>query len=158
MSSEQRRVFLINPRFQIIFMSFMGLVSLISIAILYGVDFYFFWKLKKIGLDLGLNEGSVYFQYLDHQRIIMREIVVATSALLLAVISFSGMIFSHRICGPLHRLKMHMLGIASGKKPGPLNFRTTDFFPEIANSFNSMMGRIDKSPRSSKKSPSKKAA
>ncbi len=60
-----------------------------------------------------------------------------------AMISLSVLIWfafrmSHRIAGPLYRLKMAMLKTATGKKIKKLAFREKDYFQELADSFNEM--------------------
>lgn len=142
-----RKKFLINPRFQIIFMIFMGGISFIAVAIFYCANLSFFWKFQKMGIDLGLPAGSPFFRYLNQQQSLMRQVALITSVILCVVIFIVGLLFSHRICGPLYRVEKHMRSIGAGEKMTPLKFRKGDFFPEIASAFNSMV------PPESKKSP-----
>ena len=56
----------------------------------------------------------------------------------------SGLYLSHRVAGPLGRLKNEMDGVASGKTPGVVKFRKKDFFQDLAASFNRQTDALTK--------------
>lgn len=61
------------------------------------------------------------------------------SALVVGLLLWTGLVLSHRICGPIGRLHRHLSAIMDGRQdPGPLNFRKDDFFHELADSFNAV--------------------
>lgn len=91
-----------------------------------------------MGRDLGLSLNGSFFQYLLKQQEMMDRIVIGTSILMLIVIVIVGVLFSHRICGPLQRLEGHMRDIGHGKDFLPLRYRKKDFFQEIPSAFNEM--------------------
>lgn len=140
--NRPRKKLIINPKFQFFFMFFMSFVSFIAISISYLSSFSFFWKLKQLGIKLGIPNGSPFFQYIEQQEVLFGKILFGSSIGLFLLALVIGVIFSHRICGPLLRLEKHMLRIASGKEIAKIHFRKMDFFPEIATAFNAMMDRV----------------
>jgi methyl-accepting chemotaxis protein len=147
---KNRKYYLINPKFQLIFSLFVSVLAFVAGAIFCISNFYFFWKLRTLGTELGIPTSSPFFQYINHQQLMMMEITVVTAIGILIISLIIGILFSHRICGPLRRLENHMKKIAQGNKITRINFRKNDFFPEISTAFNSMLDHIK-----TKKDPSK---
>jgi methyl-accepting chemotaxis protein len=73
---------------------------------------------------------------LEELRTAMNGIFVMAGFINFAVITLGGLLLSHRISGPLYRLKQHMLAIARGDKVERLKFRDGDFFQDLAETFN----------------------
>lgn len=140
----QRKNFLINPKFQLRFISFTTILSFIAIFIMYSTNFYFFEKLKARGVQLGLPKGGVFFQYIEYQNTILNRITALTACLLFICIFVAGLLFSHRIAGPLYRFKKHLDGILNLSDLKEVEFRQKDFFPEIAEAFNQFCSRMMK--------------
>ena len=140
----KRKKVLINPRFQLKFILFSTLVSLFAILVMYLSCYYFFWELRHLGRQLGLPSESVFFQYIETQQSVMNGITVVTSSVLFFGIFLVGLVYSHRIAGPVFRLERHMRGIASGKELTKIKFRTKDYFPELAEALNEMVVRLKK--------------
>lgn len=55
------------------------------------------------------------------------------------VFALVGIFLSHKIAGPLYRLKRHMIGIGKGSLPTELRFRKGDHLHDIADAFNEMV-------------------
>lgn len=49
---------------------------------------------------------------------------------------------THRMAGPIVRLRGHIRSIADGKEVGPLKFRDGDFFSDVPAMFNEMMEKV----------------
>jgi hypothetical protein len=64
---------------------------------------------------------------------------------ILAVVS--GVLFSHRIAGPIYRLNQQMEKDAKLREVNLVSFRKGDFFPELAGSYN-VLSRAMRSTRS----------
>lgn len=141
---SQRKNFLINPKFQLRFISFTTILSFTAILIMYFTNYYFFEKLKSRGVQLGLPRSGVFFQYIDYQNTILNRITALTAGLLFVIIFIAGLLFSHRIAGPLYRFKKHLDAISNVAELKEVEFRQRDFFPEIAEAFNQFCSRISK--------------
>ena len=146
MSRNKRRIYLINPKFQLRVIGFSVFVALIIVGIFYGANQYFFWNFTQHGIALGLPSDHVYFQFLNEQSKMMDIIFGATALLAFAVLSLAGLIMSHRVAGPMYRLHRHMSDIAEGKTVGDVKFRDKDYFQEVAAAFNLQLARFRNHP------------
>ena len=134
--NSNRKTLLINPPFQLQILAYACGLAFAIIAIFYGATLYFFRNFKQLGEDIVLPLDHVFFQFLAEQKNTMDIIFIITAVLAFVVISICGLIISHRVAGPLHRLKQHMGEVAGGQTVSDVKFRKKDFFPELADAFN----------------------
>ncbi|MBE0433573.1 HAMP domain-containing protein [candidate division WOR-3 bacterium] len=71
-------------------------------------------------------------------------VIIPVAFVLLAIIC---LFISHRIAGPLHRLKMYMDKVQAGDLDVELKFRKGDAIHDVADSFNHMVEGIKKSSK-----------
>ena len=142
--ANQRKVFLINPGFQLRVLGWMGALCALVLAVSYGASWYFFHKFELQGMALGLPANHVFFEFLDGQRREMNYIFLGSGAVIAVLVSVVGVLMSHRIAGPMYRLKKHMRMVADGETTENVKFRKGDFFPEIADGYNEQMERFRK--------------
>jgi hypothetical protein len=137
---------LIYPKFQLslikaaVFSS--GLVGASYLA----ANAYFFGRFHQVGKALGLPEDHAYFQFLLTQQKTMYWVLGTTSVLACGILCVGAIILSHRVAGPLIRLKRHMDAISEGAAPGPISFREGDYFEDLAESFNRQQARKTADP------------
>ena len=143
---NRRRTYLINPRFQWRFIGFMATVSLLAISILFVSNILFFRNMEHEALSVGLTPDNPYFDFLQEQKSALSTLYFAVSGLVFVLMMGLGILYSHRIAGPLHHLDRKMRRIASGEEPSPVNFRRRDQFAELAASFNAMIGKLRNRP------------
>ncbi len=68
-------------------------------------------------------------------------------------IGFTGLvfiiciIFSHKIAGPIHKLKTHLQSMRSGEVVRDITFRQSDYFSELADEFNKTFHLIQETQR-----------
>ncbi len=148
--SNQRKVFLINPPFQIRIIGYMLAIASTVTVIYYGAHSYFFWKLHQLGLDSKLPVNHIYFRFLENQNSKMNSIFMYSTILVVLAICSWGLFLSHRIAGPIHHLKEHFKKIVSGQKLPPLKFRKNDFFMEVPDILNQYIGQQDKNKEKDK--------
>jgi len=137
--ASHRKLFLINPKFQLAFMAYTGAIALVAIGIFYVANLYFFADFMKTGQAIGLPPDHVFFQFIANQKQIMNQIFAVTAGLVCVVLAIGGMFFSHRIAGPLYRLNLHMREVALGRTTQDVSFREGDFFREVADSYNAQL-------------------
>jgi methyl-accepting chemotaxis protein len=142
--SDMRKVFLINPKFQLAFMAWMVGISISVVLVYHGANWYFFQKFHDQGIALGLPPDHVFFEFLRDQQRAMFFIFLGTAAAVFSTVCTIGLILSHRVAGPLYRLNRHMLDVAEGKTTNNVKFRTKDHFQEIAHAYNLQMERYRK--------------
>ena len=120
----KRAVYIINPPFQITFSlivcSFIIISSVIYPIIL--IDF--------------LNElGTRYPQIAENMKFAQTDLILYLGAIQLFIVVLVFIVFiffTHRIAGPMHKLKMHLSKIRQGEPITPLTFRSGDHFHDVA--------------------------
>lgn len=131
------RIFLINPKFQYKFMASVMLVAVFTIGIVYFANYYFFENLIMKGEMLQLPQDHAFFILIKEQREMMSGIFLIVCLTLTLGIGLWGLLFSHRIAGPLYRLNRQFQEASQGKADlQNLKFRKNDFFPELPETIN----------------------
>ena len=67
---------------------------------------------------------------------------VIASALLLPLVLYDVLLFSHRFTGPVFRLRRCMKQLAAGETVQPVKFRKNDYRPEMADEFNAVLAYV----------------
>ena len=141
---NNRKVYLINPRFQLRITTYFILLALINILVFYGCVYYFFDIFSSKGIEIGLPENHVFFMFIEDQVSQMTSIFIVMSILTIFILLIAGIFISHRIAGPMYRLNMDLRGMAEKKELKMLKFRKKDFFQEIPEAFNLVVDSFKK--------------
>jgi nitrogen fixation/metabolism regulation signal transduction histidine kinase len=133
----KRSIIIINKKFQLKFAFFVCTwifaLSMIYPIIIYNI-FEFFTKALSQGQTAQLTPEKI--KDLQTQMII----VLGVLQLIFLAITFIITIFvSHRIAGPLYKLKKSMDEVAKGNRDIRITFRKNDHFKELQDSFNEMV-------------------
>jgi len=139
---NRRRTYLINPRFQWRFIGFMATVSVLAISMLFVSNILFFQNMEHEALSVGLTRDNPYFDFLQEQKSALSMLYFAVSGVVFVLMMALGILYSHRIAGPLYHLDRKMRRIAGGEEPSPLQFRRRDQFLELTESFNAMVAKL----------------
>jgi hypothetical protein len=146
---KKRQQFLINPAFQVSVIRQMLVLTGLVIGIFYAANYYHFWSLAAQGLALGLPPTHVFFKFLSEQQRTMDLIFIVTSLLTLVTIVGFGLFLSHRVAGPLYRLKQYLAEPSADTQTlEPLKFRDGDYFPDVAEAINVRLSQPSKSSSS----------
>lgn len=124
MAFYKRSIFLINPSFQLKFSLIVCSIILIS-TLIYPVIIYDFFKLMVSSIPsvpekliAARNELVIYLVFIQ---------------IVITLLTFIAFIFiTHKIAGPLYKLKNHLANIREGHAITPLTFRTGDHFQDVA--------------------------
>ena len=106
---RKRRQYLINYRFQLTFIGFILICAFFVIFEVYIAHLYFFKSYYEIGSNLHLSQDNVFYGFLNQQKIVMNRIFLILSLSIFGSLSLLGLIFSHRIAGPLYQMKKQFL-------------------------------------------------
>src|SRR6185295_4449825 len=106
------------------------------IGVFYAAHAYVFWRLAQIGKGIGLQEGHVYYVMLSEQRLASDLVFAFLAVLSIVIVITFGIELSHRIAGPIHRLKNELFQVSQGKDLTEIKFREKDFFPDLADAYN----------------------
>jgi sensor histidine kinase YesM len=135
-----RRKFVVNPRFQYEIILYFAGTLVITLGVL-------FWSVNRelravIGQAhiLGFIPPHPVLGALTAHRSTVNLMFVMVSVVAMLFLVMGSLVLSHRIAGPLFRLVKHMRQIALGADIGAVRFRKDDYFHEIADSFNKLIG------------------
>jgi hypothetical protein len=129
----------INAPFQLKLLSyFVGLFFITTIS-LYSTTYLFFWNMKNKGIQVGIPEGHVYYQFLINQKYDLDMLFLVLAALNFILLLAVGFIISHRIAGPIHKIKIFLRDPAF---QGPVQLRQNDFFQELGPLVNDLKEKI----------------
>lgn len=137
--TTERKTLLINRKFQLTFLGYMLIMAAVTIAIIYASNTYFFWMFVELGQSMNLPADHAFFQFLTEQRNSMNWVFLVTALIVMGAMIVGGLILSHRVAGPLHRLDRHMKKVARGSETHEVRFRKGDFFQELARSYNEQL-------------------
>ncbi|MBN21464.1 MAG: hypothetical protein CL678_09280 [Bdellovibrionaceae bacterium] len=135
--SYERKQFLINRPFQLKFLKNAVGMGLIIIGMVYAANHFFFMQFIEFGQAAEFAPGDPYFTFIEDQKELMNSIFLFTAICISAALGVGGLLFSHRIAGPIYRIKKHMDDTSKGKQElKKIHFRDDDFFQELAESYN----------------------
>ena len=120
------------------------------IGIFYAANAYVFWRMGQIGKGIGLQEGHIFYIMLAEQRLGADLLFAFLAVLSLVIVITFGIELSHRIAGPIHRLKKEFFELSRGREVRELKFRDKDFFPELADAYNDFARSRVRPPGSSR--------
>lgn len=141
-----KRKYLINPKFQFRFLFvFMAIILCTQIFTYIQVTgtFHQFYNVIE-GQSIPANEP--FLVALQAETLHLYVVMASTSVLVLIVAGLVGVVLTHKLAGPLFRLKNQMDQIEAGAEITDVKFRKDDFYPELADSFNRMMSKLMKKP------------
>ncbi len=120
----KRSTFLIDPRFQLRFSIVISLMFILG-SLIYAFIVYDF--MNDLGNQyaltrLGVSEAAKSFLIF----------LIPFQFLLTALVILTSIFLTHKVAGPLYKLKNHLLHIREGDPITPLEFRTGDNFQDVA--------------------------
>ncbi len=137
--SYNRKIYLINPKFQFrlsLFASFLVFIT----GLIY--PFTIYALLSAISANFALKNPEIALYYSDKRDLLILLLIGLHFGF--AILSFFGCIFfSHKIAGPLFKLQKHLRLIREGFSPGKLFFRKGDYFQDIADDLNDTIEHLE---------------
>jgi hypothetical protein len=131
-----RKKLLINPRFQFSFMGWMGGLAMAVIMVMQVAHSWFFHQLRNQAQMAGLSPDHVFFHFIDARQMELNSITAISFIAVVIVVAVIGLVLSHRIAGPMYRLKTHFDETAKTGVPRKINFRENDYFQEVPEAYN----------------------
>ena len=132
--------FLILPSFQVGFLGYFVFLFIISSLCFYSAIHLFFYNLRERALAIGVPKGHVFFLYIENQQYDLNQfliyLVIANFVLLILV----GLVISHRVAGPIYKLKQFLGQITSESEEFKL--RNKDYFKELEPVVNELKRKI----------------
>lgn len=134
-----RNIF-VNPKLQSkILFYFIGLYIL-STASLYSANYFFVWRLNQKALNVGIPEGHVFFKFMSAQKHDMDMMFMTIALINLLLLLVVATWVSHRIAGPLNKIKKHLSSL--DKESDILRLRDNDFLKDMEPTINSLKDKV----------------
>ncbi len=133
---------LIYPKFQL---TLVFLVLVVFVTTLGCITFEFwqtFENLNNVGLQSNLGQNHVYFEFLRAQRVTLFKIIAYVGGVGLLLSLLVSLYVTHRLAGPLVRLKSHFERMGNTGEFREIHFRENDFFEELPEIINVALARL----------------
>lgn len=140
---NKRKVYLVNPKFQIFIITFFTGLFLLTTIIMFALVYFVFMQFLSKGREIGLPADHVYFQFVDLQINFFIKAFIPCAMLTLGIFIVGGLLLSHKIAGPIYRFTNFLKGLEnSNYKESSVSFRQGDFFLEVSEEFNNFIKRL----------------
>jgi nitrogen fixation/metabolism regulation signal transduction histidine kinase len=138
LESNQRRIIVVDPKLQFRFLILPLIVTITTAACLLALFVVQAQSLKGFASD---DAGLVK----EIGRVQIMAAVVVTAVLLFHVgmIVWLGLHASHKLAGPVYKLKKTMADVAAGNDSARIHLRDGDQLGELAEAFNEMMDALE---------------
>jgi methyl-accepting chemotaxis protein len=134
---------LINPAYQFKYIFWISMTGVILVALNASVFYYYIRENYALLVDLSPMTDEAKAQlYSELNSIILK--LSAASFVFLSVVSYFGIVMSHRTAGPMFHFKRVFGQIKDGKTDARIRLRPKDDFQDVATSFNEMMDTLSK--------------
>ncbi len=131
-----RTKYLLEPQFQKSLLRYTCIIMIVTTLIYYfAIQFVFSTFIDK-GASLGLPNDHIFFTFVRDQESSMNWTFLVTAVFSAFVIFGYGLYFSHRVAGPIYKLRLHLKSLRTGKTVEPIQFRNADFFKDLAEEIN----------------------
>ena len=138
---RQLKNYLIEPEFQLKLISYFAGLFVFTTITLYSTVFIFFWRLRQKALSVGIPAGHIFFQFIGNEKRDLDLTFALLAFVNLIVLIGVGVVVSHRIAGPLHKLKGYLTRVISPEGP-EFKLRKNDFLRDLEPVVNELKTRI----------------
>ncbi|MBF0297512.1 MAG: HAMP domain-containing protein [Oligoflexia bacterium] len=134
---------IINPKFQFKYLLWVNLGGII-LTILYTIVFYVYIRenYQLLVEMVDMTDAARNLLYSELNKIIFY--LIACAFFFLIVITIWGVFISHKVAGPLYKLKKVINEIKNGDVNQRVYFRENDEFKDVATAFNEMLDYLQK--------------
>jgi len=133
-----RRQFVVDPKFQYsLIIKFAVLVTIILIASLVFLTFIYS-KITSVAIPISVETGGVTSfgatQFIKLSELIWPVILVILLSVIITSITvyFLGVLFTHRMAGPIYRLRNDIAEMTDGDLEKKVSIRDKDYFQLLA--------------------------
>lgn len=132
-----KRKYLIDFRFQLGFALAVLIMFGLSQAVLYVSLIQTLDQFKDQFSMVKISGSDIFIGIVQEQTQIWKDIFTTVSIWTVFVALAGGILFSHRIAGPMYRLKQHLIQLKNNPNAlTEVSFRKGDFFQDVAKTFN----------------------
>ena len=139
--SYSRKIYLINPKFQIRFSLYVCILVFLT-SIIYPFSIY--ELMNTIITHFALKNPEIASHYSDKRDSLILFLILLHMGFT-CLTFFICIFFSHKIAGPLYKLQKHLKLLREDNNPGNLFFRKGDYFQELADDVNETFTHLEES-------------
>lgn len=133
------RNYLINAPFQLRVLGYFAGLFVVSTFTFYALIFWFFYQWIQTARRVGIPEGHVFYTFIDQQKLQIDVLFFGFALFYLVILVVFGLVVSHRIAGPIVKLKRHLEALAHPTQtPAPFALRKNDFFKDLEPAVNQL--------------------
>lgn len=129
-----RKQWVVLPDFQYHFMNRLFAIFVLVICLFGTQALWYFYEIQQIGVAAGLEEGHIYYQFINS--VILKYTLSFTITIILCSLVFYafGLYMSNKIAGPIFSLNLSLKKRLEGKDldPTPIKIRSDDYFQDLA--------------------------
>jgi hypothetical protein len=140
---NNRKKLLIYPKFQIplIVLNILIFFSVTALQLIFSHKA--FSNFKELGETAGFDAQHPYFAFIERYEAEFMQYALIGAGVGFICFIIANLILSHKISGPICRLKSFFSGLEKNKKPN-LAFRKNDFFSDLPEVINTAIERVSK--------------
>lgn len=143
MAGYKRRIYIINPGFQLKFSLLVSFVIFLS-SVIYPLTIH--TLITSIVDNIASTSPELSAQLTDKKSSLI--VILVLWQLGFTLLAFITCIFmTHRVAGPLYKLQKYLSSIRDGQFNGKLFFRKGDYFQEVAEDINETFDSIQETYR-----------
>lgn len=142
MNNRLLKSYLIDKPFQLRFVLYcLGFNFVLSGLFVYSA-YRFFRQFEMMGRSAGFPPDHSFFNFIQRQELHLYTNMLWSLLFVTIVALIFGVIQSHKIAGPLYRLKLELKKMTTNKKLSNISFRQKDYFQDIPEEFNKMVESV----------------
>ncbi len=145
MLDEKKRSFnsiFIYPRFQLSLIALNIFILVSAFLALIFQNYFLFSKLHEMGRAAGLPQDHTYHQFIQFQEDQFILFTSVTFFMIIFFISLVSLFISHRVAGPILRLKNYLVQVGQTNQISELVFRKNSFFNDLPKAVNDCLKSV----------------
>ncbi len=144
--------FLLYPKFQLALIATSSFVTILTALVSTAMVYQSYNNLKAMGVAVQLRADHPYFEFLTMQSYKMYWALGIGAGISLFFSVVIMLFITHRLVGPLHRLRSYLTEIAkTGHVERPLKFRDGDYLEDLPEAVNTAFDAIKSHKDANKK-------
>jgi hypothetical protein len=141
-----RKKYFVDPRFQLSLVLGANVLALISLSLILTLNAYTQAHLQNYIFELNLPPDHRFSQILAQREADYARMCLWIGIGQFVVFNLAAIFLSHRIAGPLYRLRRHLEEVGAGADPADVRFRKGDLYQPLAAACNKVMARLRAKP------------
>ncbi len=134
--------YLLYPSFQLVLVSLNVSIMIICLLVIRYKISEVFEKLRVMGEEAHLTPTNPYFSFVEKSNELMTSNLIWSIVFSIIFTTCASILLSHKVVGPMYRIKMFFSQLAQEDNGREINFRKGDYFPEIPPVINAALKKL----------------